>query len=139
MNKLMDYVCDELDELEKKVNKEGKLSAAEIEYADKLAHIKKSILTSESLMDGNGYSGMQDTGYFDNGGVSMRGDNYSRNRGNRYYRRDSMGRYSRYNGGGNGNSYAGEDMIEQLESLKQMAPQEVKQDIQRIISKVENM
>ena len=44
MHKLMEYVCNELEELESKADKEGKLSAAEIEYADKLTHIKKNLL-----------------------------------------------------------------------------------------------
>lgn len=70
MHKLIDYVCDELEELEHKADK-GDLSAAEIQYADTLAHLKKNLLKSEEM---EGYSG-----YYP----------YS------YARRDMRGRYSR--------------------------------------------
>lgn len=71
MHKLIDFVCDELDELEKKAER-GKLSMSEVEYADKLAHLKKNLLRAEELMDG-GYVGR-----------SYRGNQ----------RRDSRGRYA---------------------------------------------
>ena len=51
MHKLIEYVCDELEELEKKVEKGGKLTLPEVQYADTLAHLKKSILTSEAMDD----------------------------------------------------------------------------------------
>ena len=56
MHKLMEYICDELDELERKAEKGGKLSMAEIEYADKLAHIKKSLLTADELWEDSEFS-----------------------------------------------------------------------------------
>ena len=79
MHKLLDYVCDEMEELEKKAEK-GKLSMTEIQYADMLAHLKKNILTADAMMDADEYS---------NDG----GNSYARGRG-RYAKRDSMGRYS---------------------------------------------
>lgn len=88
MHKLLDYVCDEMDDLEKKAEK-GKLSMSEIEYADKLAHLKKNILRADELMD-EGYSGdsYRMYPYSMNDGMS-----YARGRGSNA-RRDSMGRYS---------------------------------------------
>ena len=44
MDKLLDYVCDELDEIEHKIDENGKLTSSEILYADTLAHIKKNYL-----------------------------------------------------------------------------------------------
>lgn len=78
MHKLIEYVCDELEELEKKADKGGKLSMQEVQYADTLAHLKKNLLKADEMMDD---------------GYSNRGS-YARGRmGN--VRRDSMGRYSR--------------------------------------------
>lgn len=89
MHKLMNYVCDELEDIEKKSDK-GKLSMSDIEYADKLASLKQNILKSDKLMD-EGYSGDSHMGYnrmypYDDGMSYARGRNA---------RRDNMGRYSR--------------------------------------------
>jgi hypothetical protein len=92
MKALLDYVCDELDVLEKKADK-GKLSMSEIEYADKLAHLKKNILRSDELMD-EGYSGDSHMDGYRMYPYSMNdGMSYARGRGSNA-RRDSMGRYS---------------------------------------------
>ena len=149
MDKLIDYISEELDELEKKAGK-GKLSVTEIQYGDMLAHFKKSLLTSDAMEDG-GYSGTgrsygypqyhYDDGNMDNGrsndsrpyeGRSYEGRSYA---GRRYARRDSRGRYSR----SYGNEYSG-DMVEQLKGLMDEAPDEnTRQEIQRLVSKMENM
>lgn len=82
MHKLLEYICDELEELDRKAGKEGKLSMAEIEYADKLAHIKKSILASEEMWEdseysmagaGSGQSRMMGGSSYRRGGSSRRG------------------------------------------------------------------
>ncbi len=76
MDKLIDYICDELDDLEKKAEKNGKLSQTEIQYGDMLAHFKKNLLTADAMMD-----------------TEYDGISHARGRG-RYARRDAMGRYS---------------------------------------------
>jgi hypothetical protein len=92
MKALIQYVCDEMDDLEKKAEK-GKLSMSEIEYADKLAHLKKNILRSDELMD-EGYSGDSHMDGYRMYPYSMNdGMSYARGRGSNA-RRDSMGRYS---------------------------------------------
>ena len=132
MHKLLDYVCDELEELEKKAEK-VKLSMSEIQYADTLAHLKKNLLRSDELM-GEGYSGdgyrMYDDGW-----------SYARGRGSNA-KRDSRGRYSsdnyaRYSRTG----YAMDDdsMISELRSLMDQAPEHKKQKFQRFISEMEQM
>lgn len=88
MHKLIEFICDELEELERKAEKQGKLSMQEIQYMDTLAHAKKNILTAEAMMqEEDGMSG-------------------ARGRG-RNARRDSMGRYSSRGGSSRGGSYEG--------------------------------
>lgn len=90
MHKLIEFICDELDDLERKAEKGGKLSMTEVQYMDTLAHAKKNLLKSEEMMD-SGYSmdGYSRNRYSRDGGYSE-----ARGRG-RNARRDSMGRYSR--------------------------------------------
>lgn len=162
MHKLIEYICDELEELERKADKEGKLSMAEIQYGDMLAHFKKNLLKSEEMMgEDEEYSmaGSYEGGSYARGGrgggQSRRGGSYARggrggssNRGGysnegsyargrgRNARRDSMGRYSREEG----YSMAGDDMIDELRDLMQDAPDEqTRMEFQRFIQKIEQM
>lgn len=141
MHKLIEYVCDELEELEKKADKGGKLSMSEVEYADKLAHLKKNLLKGEELYEESedGYSGRYDGRY--DGGMS-----YARGRtGN--VRRDSMGRYSSrgYSRDGrdgmrDGYSMDAHMMADKLRDLMADAPDETtRRDIERLVKKVEQM
>ena len=138
MHKLIEYICGELEELERKSEKDG-LSMAEIQYGDTLAHFKKNLLKSEEMMDEEGYS-MAGNRQLRRGDMSMRGGNsygrsYARGRG-RNARRDSMGRYSR----DDGYSMASEDMISELHELMEDAPDEkTRQEFHRFIQKIENM
>ena len=125
MEALIQYVCDEMEELEKKAEK-GKLSMSEIEYADKLAHLKKNILRADELID-EGYSGDNySTRYYPS---SM--DNSYRGRGANA-RRDSMGRYS-----SRGYSMDDDSMVQELRDLMNRAPEHKKQRFQRFISEME--
>lgn len=150
MHKLIEYVCDELEELEKKADKSGKLSAAEIEYADKLASLKKNILKGEEMYDEMEYSGDMRTASDMTGsyarsrdGRSYRGSydgmSYARGDGRgrgRNARRDSMGRYSSERG----YSRDAQDMADKLRDLMEDAPDEtVRRDIERLLRKVEQM
>ena len=125
MHKLIDYVCSELDGLERKAEKSG-LTMSEVQYMDTLAHAKKNLLTGEAMMD-RGESGyympMYGRSYGDH---DMDGESYAR-------RRDSMGRYSR------GNSY-GDNAVEELRDLMAKAPNEsIKREYRKLIEKIENM
>ena len=135
MHKLVEFICDELEELERKVAKEGKLSMAEIQYGDTLAHFEKSLLTSSAMKeseDWNGYSGAR--------------------------RRDSMGRYAdggnsygryyddrRYSDGGySGRRYSRDEgksyMIRQFEKLMDdVSSQEEHEVLQSAINRLKNM
>lgn len=105
MHKLIEYTCEELEEMERKVAKGGKLSMSETQYAETLSALKKNLLKCEEMEGENEYSGR---GYsrrmsYDDGD-SYRGDsyaypdeNYVRPDGSYSRRgrtRDSMGRYS---------------------------------------------
>lgn len=136
MDKLINYVCDELEELERKADK-GKLSMAELQYADTFAHLKKNILTSDAMMEDGDYSN--------------EGGSYARGRGSNA-RRDSRGRYSNEGGSYRGGMYAREnrggrdgysredakeDMIMQLHDMERDADEESKRMIKKWIKQIE--
>lgn len=165
MHKLIEYICDELEELERKADKGGKLTMSEIQYGDVLAHFKKNLLTGEAMMEG------EEEEY-----SNASGNSYARGRG-RNARRDSMGRYSREGGqggqgnqggsyrggqggqgggsyegsyrGGSGGSYRGgsyegysregakEDLVMQLREMEQEADEESRRMIKKWIKQVE--
>lgn len=132
MHKLIDYICDELEELERKADK-GKLSMAEVQYGDMLAHFKKNLLKAEEMSD-EGYSERM---YPMRGRVYDDGRAYgdrSYNDGRSYARkRDSMGRYSR------GYSMA-DGMVAELREMMKDAPDErTRGEFQRFIEKIETM
>ena len=140
MDKLLDYLCEELEKLENKADKDGKLSMSEVQYMDILLHAKKNLLKSEEM-----YEEMED-GYSRRDGGSYRypgESSYARGRG-RNARRDSMGRYSRERGYSRysrdgGYSMADEDMVEELRNLMDNAPDErTRMEFEKMISKIEN-
>ena len=125
MQKLIDYVCSELDTLEHKVNNGSKLTMAETQYMDTLAHARKNLLTGDAMMDG-GESGY----YMPN---RMYGNSYGRDSYDDSYRRDSMGRYSSRRSYDSG-------LADELHEIMERTPDEsVKRDIKRAIDKIERM
>ncbi len=143
MHKLIEYICDELEELEQKAGSGEKLSVAEVEYMSLLAESKKDLLKGEELMEG-GYSGR---GYSRRGysrregrdgrmsyeGRSYEGRSYARGRGGNT-RRDSMGRYS------NDYSMDTDSMVSELSEMMNEAPDErTRKEIQKLIDKIEMM
>lgn len=126
MHKLLDYICDEMEELERKVEKGGKLSMQEIQYMDTLAHAKKNILTSEAMEEAEEYSRDYKRDY------SMAP---SRGRGSRA-RRDSMGRYASDEMGGYSRDKM--DLKEDLRELERNAnDDETRRMIQRWMRQLE--
>ncbi len=134
MHKLIEFVCNELDDLERKAEKNGKLSMQEVQYMDTLAHTKKNLLKSEEMMEGGSYSMDGDYAY------AREGRRYSsarmgRGRGSNASR-DSMGRYSsnRYSRDGYSTE---EDFRSELEELMREAPNErVKQRLQMMMDEM---
>ena len=130
MHSLYEFACDELKELEKKADEKG-LSSAELEYANRLTEMKKNILKIEMLEDA-GYSAE----YHDDMMIPNRMRHAYARGGNT--RRDSMGRYSR---GRSYNSYSmdAEDLIHQLEDMKDSAPDDMsRREIGKLIEKMRN-
>ena len=121
---LKEMLCDELAEYGKK-----ELTAGSLDVVDKLSHALKSVTTIIAMEDAGDYS--NDYGYdkpYSTRNV-YRGNSYARRR------RDSMGRYSR-------NGYSGHDdeMIEQLKDIMDDAPNDqIRQEVQRLVSKLEKM
>ena len=135
MHKLIDYICDELEELERKADKDGKLSMAEVQYMDTLAHAKKNLMKAEEMDDGYSNRGYSRGRYYMDG-VYDDGHSYARGRN---ARRDSMGRYSR-SGRYDGYSMANDEMISELHRLMKDAPDEhTKREFEKFISKIESM
>ena len=137
MHKLIDYICDELESIEKKAEK-GDLSMSELQYADTLAHLKKNLLKSEEMMEefDDGYSsemrpdGISYRSY--RGGSYARGDNRGRGRN---AKRDSMGRYSSERGYSRDGDL--EDVVDSIRGMMDNLPQDVKHDAQRLVQKLE--
>lgn len=147
MHKLMEFICDELEELERKAEKEGKLSMAEVQYADTLLHMKKNLLKSEEMYEESEYSearggrGGSRRNSYEGMRRSYEGSSYedgSYARGGENRRRDSRGRYSsRY---GRDYSRSADEMVEQIRELMQDAPDDkTRQEFQRLIEKLERM
>jgi hypothetical protein len=122
MHKLLDFVCDEMEELERKVDKDGKLSMAEVQYLDTLAHTKKNLLKSDEMYDDE-YSGRYDGRMYD--GRMRDGMVYARGR-----KRDAMGRYASDSA----------TMMHELRQLMDDAPDErTKMEFKKFIEKMERM
>lgn len=143
---LCDTISREIEKSNDKIRSAGgELSAGDIDYLDKLTHSLKSIKTTIAMMEAEdedggyserGYSRNMDGGSSYRGGRSYRdgrtyphmGGSYARGRG-RNARRDSMGRYSSYDG-----------VAEELRSLMGSVQDEsVRRDMQRLVEKVEGM
>lgn len=138
MHKLIEYICDELEELEHKADKDGKLSMAEMQYVDMLAHMKKNLLKAEEMSEDMEYSGNYMGSYARGGQGGNRGGNRMGGRNGSYARgrrRDSMGRYS-----SEGYSRAGEDMVAELREMMEDAPDDrTRKEFERFIQKMEQM
>lgn len=140
MHKLVEFICDELEELERKVAKEGKLSMAEIQYGDTLAHFEKSLLTSSAMKESEDWGGYSDARRRDSMGRYVDG-------GNSYGRYYDDGGYSgrRYSDGGySGRRYSRDEgksyMIRQFEKLMDdVSSQEEHEVLQSAINRLKNM
>ena len=153
----------ELYELKEKLMKElneyasEEMSAGSLEVIDKLSHAIKNICKIIESAEDEEYS---ERGNYSREGYSR---NYSRERGGRYSRegnryayeggqggetgggnsyargrnarRDSMGRYSRE--GGYSRTDGMDSLVEEIRSMMQELPQNVQQDAQRFVQKLE--
>ena len=120
LEELCETTANELKEANKKIRAAGgKVSPSDIDFADKLTHMIKSIKTTMAMMDAEGGSN-----------AYMGRSSYAR-------RRDSMGRFSRAD-----RSYADraydDGMMAQLRELMDDAPDEMtRQKFQKFITEME--
>lgn len=143
----------ELYELKEKLMKElneyasQEMSAGSLEVIDKLSHAIKNICKIIEAAEEEEYSGR---GSYAGGGNYSRESRYSREgrSGNRYAyegggsyargrnaRRDSMGRYSREMGYSRADGL--EELVDSVKGMMQDLPQNVQQDAQRFVQKLE--
>ena len=131
LHNVCEVLTDEMEEVSKKLEKAGGMSAGDLETVDKLAHALKSIKTTIAMMESEGgYSGR----YYPMGGMAYN-DGRSYNDGMSYARnRDSMGRYSR-----RGYSRAEDGMQELIGEMRDMMgslPDDKRREVQRFIDRM---
>ena len=133
--KIKEMLCEELETIAKK----GELTAGSLDTVDKLTHAIKSL---ETIMAMNEYSedGYSNRASYENRNGSSYARRYTRDGsmdGNSYaryanVRRDRMGRYSR--------DEANDEIISRLHEVMEEAQNEqTKQEIRKLINKMENM
>ena len=136
MHKLEELKEMLMEELEAYSSK-GKLDVGSLDVVDKLAHAIKNICKIIDTQD-EGYSGgvyMYDGvgSYRDRGRRgSYDRDGRSYVRGQRTARRDAMGRYS-------GTERDMDEMITELQDMMPDLPEDKKREVQKFISKIEQM
>lgn len=136
MDKLMDYVCKELETLEQKIEKNGGLSPIDLQNLDTMTRAKKNLKKLEKMDEEYSHDGYS------------REDSYRRSyRGSyaepampisnmdRYSgRRDSMGRYSRDEGYSRAES---EELIDELRSMMGTLPAGTRRELEQLIKRYE--
>ena len=124
---LCEYIKTELSELDRKA-KNSKLSAAELEYADTLAHLKKSLLTVDAMEEADGYSHR----YYPMHSYRDEWDGHSY-AGRMNARRDSMGRYSR-----TGYSYhdSMDELLDEMRGMLDKVPEDRRRKAERLIDEL---
>lgn len=133
MHKIMEYVCKEMEDLEKKIEKNGGLNPSDMQYLDTLAHTKKNLLKAEEMSEGS-YRGSYRGSYDDRMSYAepMYADDERTERSRYSSRRDRMGRYSREDG------YSrAEGMIEELRGMMGDLPANKQRELQQLIKRYE--
>ena len=120
---LKEMLCKELKEYGEK----GEMTAGTLDVVDKLAHTVKNLDKIIEAYEEEGNSGYYPYSYDD--GMNRGGRSYNGSYRGRSYarRRDSMGRYSR------------DGLADKMRELMEDAPDErTRQDIKRMVEKLEN-
>jgi hypothetical protein len=146
LEEIKEMLCEELE----KIGKKGELSAGSLDIVHKLTDTIKNIDKIEMLEEGGGSSYDDEGGMWTAKGSYDNGRSEARGRG-RNAKRDSMGRYSRDNRGGNhdgGSSYRGgysrddakSEMMQELEEIMDKASSEQERSIiRRAVESLERM
>lgn len=133
-----EVVSEQLGDMVRKIKNNG-MTSGDLETLDKLTHTLASVKKTMKMEEDGEYSGYYPMGgvYARDGGSYNRGDgSYNRGsyaRGRMNARRDSMGRYSGERG------YSRNDLADKMRELMDEAPDDrTRQDIQRMVEKLEN-
>lgn len=137
---MLDYVCRELEDLEKQLKKQGGLTPSDMQKVDMFARIKKNLLKAEELTskEEDGYSGEGSMrGSYEGGSNrgSYEGPMRSADRGAYSERRDRMGRYSRAEGY---SRHGSDELIDELKDLMEDLPANVRNEMRQVIERHEN-
>jgi hypothetical protein len=125
LQELKEMLCDELEKYSGK-----DITSGTLEVVDKLTHTIKNLDKIIEKYEGESYGyGMNYGPNNMNYGRMMPDQRNASYAGRRNARRDSMGRYSR----------GGEDMASELRELMQEAPENMRGEFQKLISKIEYM
>ena len=146
---LCETVSNELAEANKKIRSgNGKLSAGDVEYLDKLTHMMKSIKTTIAMIeseDEGGYSGhygpmWYGRSYASGGNRGGGSGGYSNARGGRGGRNNNPSGRNQYSRTG-GYSYADgmEDLLSEMREMMDDLPEEKRHEVQRFVDKMERM
>lgn len=144
LEELCEKVTDEIAEANKKIRTgNGKLSAGDVEYLDKLTHMLKSIKTTIAMGEYDDERSGDYRGSYARGtrngrsyGGDMDGGSYARGRG-RYAKRDSMGRYSSERG--YSRDEAVDDVKDAIHEAMDDMPEHLKREARNFLSKIEQM
>jgi hypothetical protein len=145
MDKLMKYVCKEMEDLEKQVEDRGGFTSNDLHLLETLSRIKKNLLKAEEMSEESegsyrgSYRGSYADGSYENGSRGSYAEpmyaDMERTDESRYStrrRRDSMGRYSREDG------YSRADgMIEELRNMMGDLPANKQRELQQLIKRYE--
>lgn len=129
LHELCETVSAEIAEANKKIRSgNGKLSAGDVEYLDKLTHMLKSIKTTIAMMEAD------EDGEYSHNWQMPYNRSYARGRNTR---RDGMGRYSRTGG----YSYADgmEELLSEMRNMMGELPEDKRREVQRFVDKMERM
>lgn len=140
LEELCEKVTDEIAEANKKIRTgNGKLSAGDVEYLDKLTHMLKSIKTTIAMGEydddrsGNYRYDRRNGRSYDG---DMDGGSYARGRG-RNAKRDSMGRYSSERG--YSRNEAVDDVKDAIHEAMDDMPEHLKREARNFLNKIEQM
>ena len=132
MHELCETLSGEIKEMNNKIRAAGgKISPQDLDNVDKLTHALKSVKATMA-MEEDGEDGYSE--YYPMYG----GNSYRR------ARRDSMGRYSRWDGAPGiprypNRNYSRNDLVDKIRQLMDNAPDDrTRQDIQRMVERLEN-
>lgn len=129
LHELCETVSEEIAEANKKIrSSNGKLSAGDVEYLDKLTHMMKSIKTTIAMMES------ESDGEYSNNYMRPYYSYARRGRNN-----NPMGRNQYSRAGGYSYADGMEDLLSEMRDMMGSMPEEKRREVQRFVDKMERM